>query len=635
MPSRATCPDEAELLTVAAGEPASADLQRHLVDCSKCRNQLEQLRREVAGLREQRPDGLQSSSTASVAVPDAGTANDGADNADATARRADAESSETRTSAAQTDVGFTYEPGTAGEASFPAAIGKYLVIGRFPRTGQADVFRVVHPGLGKDLVLKLSLTPVRPDGRCEIIEEGKILAELDHPNLVRVYDSDFHDDRPFIVMEYVRGQTLEQVASGGGLKPRQAAALLAKVAAAADYAHTKGIVHRDIKPKNILVDEAGEPRLIDFGMARLRHAWSNDPGSPGGTFAFMPPEQARVESPAAQAKVGPRSDVFALGAVLYFLLTGQAPFPGNNWRESMNRARVCDFDRAALHDRRIPRGLRRICLKAMAADPADRHASADEIRRAFAWFLRRPVMLAGAVSVFLVSALLGVVVSRGSALRSSLDDPSGASLQPASPKAVAMATGVQTLVKVDRQGAPLELPEALPLRTGDLLWIECGLPRGWRASVFWFDSEGHLTELAPSGHQRDSASDRISYPIDGATTLVGPAGTDFIFVCARSASPPQLGELVSLFPGGQPLPHIPDTELIVLDRERVEIKAPSKPGPDTRGAGPIQASAARELVKTLDSVRVALAEKFEFVAGVSFPHRDSWSKTEPSTNPVK
>jgi hypothetical protein len=86
MPSRATCPDEAELLTVAAGEPASADLQRHLVDCSKCRNQLEQLRREVAGLREQRPDGLQSSSTASVAVPDAGTANDGADNAKATAR---------------------------------------------------------------------------------------------------------------------------------------------------------------------------------------------------------------------------------------------------------------------------------------------------------------------------------------------------------------------------------------------------------------------------------------------------------------------------------------------------------------------------------------------------------------------
>ncbi len=179
-------------------------------------------------------------------------------------------------------------------ANLPATVGKYLVIGRFAPSGQADVFRVVHPGLAKDLVLKLSLEPVRPDGRCEIIEEGKILASLDHPHLVRVYDQDFHDDRPYLVMEYIRGRTLDQVASEGRLEPRPAAALLAKVAGAADHAHRKGVVHRDIKPRNILVDELGEPRLIDFGMAQLRHAWSDDPGRPGGTFAFMAPEQARV-----------------------------------------------------------------------------------------------------------------------------------------------------------------------------------------------------------------------------------------------------------------------------------------------------------------------------------------------------
>ena len=99
---------------------------------------------------------------------------------------------------------------------------------------------------------------------------------------------------------------------------------MAKVAGAAGFAHRRGIVHRDIKPKNILVDEAGEPRLIDFGMARLRTAWSDDRKEPdGGTFAFMAPEQARIESPEDRQKVGPRSDVFALGAVLYFLLTGQ------------------------------------------------------------------------------------------------------------------------------------------------------------------------------------------------------------------------------------------------------------------------------------------------------------------------
>ena len=120
---------------------------------------------------------------------------------------------------------------------------------------------------------------------------------------------------------------------------------MAKVAAAADYAAPAGIVHRDIKPKNILVDEAGEPRLIDFGMARLRHAWSDDRReSDGGTFAFMAPEQARIESPDDRQKVGPRSDVFALGAVLYFLLTGRAPFHGETWREAWDRARRCDYD---------------------------------------------------------------------------------------------------------------------------------------------------------------------------------------------------------------------------------------------------------------------------------------------------
>ena len=162
------------------------------------------------------------------------------------------------------------------EPPLPAAIGKYLVVGRFPPTGQAEVFRVVHPQFQQERVLKLAKEPVGPDGRSEIIEEGKILSELEHPHLVRVYDLDFLGDRPYLVMEYIRGRNLDQLASEGQISPRLAAALVAKVAGAAAFAHRRGVVHRDIKPKNILVDEAGEPRLIDFGMARLRTAWSVD-----------------------------------------------------------------------------------------------------------------------------------------------------------------------------------------------------------------------------------------------------------------------------------------------------------------------------------------------------------------------
>jgi eukaryotic-like serine/threonine-protein kinase len=208
------------------------------------------------------------------------------------------------------------------------------VVGRFAQGGQAEVYRVVHPQFHQDRVLKLAKEPVGLDGRCEIIEEGKILSELEHRHLVRVYDLDFLGDRPYLVMEYIRGRNLEQFAKEEHVTPRVAAALVAKVAGAAFFAHRRGIVHRDIKPKNILVDEAGEPRLIDFGMARLRTAWSDDGNEhDGGTFAFMPPEQARFESPEDRQKVGPRSDVFALGAVLYFLLTGRAPFTGGNWTD--------------------------------------------------------------------------------------------------------------------------------------------------------------------------------------------------------------------------------------------------------------------------------------------------------------
>ena len=213
----------------------------------------------------------------------------------------------------------------------PAAIGKYLVIGRFPPTGQAEVFRVVHPGLRQELVLKLALEPVRPDGRCEIIEEGKILAELDHPNLVRVYDPDFYDDRPYLVMEYIRGRTLDQLAREGRLKPRQAAALLAKVAGAADYAHRQGIFHRDIKPKNILVDESGEPRLIDFGMARLRHAYVRRPGTrPAARSPSWPPSKPGSNRPRSSRRSARAATSSRLGAVLYYLLTGEAPFAGRD-----------------------------------------------------------------------------------------------------------------------------------------------------------------------------------------------------------------------------------------------------------------------------------------------------------------
>lgn len=240
----------------------------------------------------------------------------------------------------------------------PEAIGKYRVISRLgPTSGQGEVFRAVHPRLEKELVIKWSRQAsnqaVEEIHKKKLLEEGKLLASVEHANLARVYDLDFHEGRPFLALEYIRGRNLGQLAADEPLSPRQSAELMAKLAGALGAAHRQGVVHLDIKPGNILVDGAGEPRLIDFGLALIRDAWTGDPEKSGeisGTVAFMSPEQARGE----REKLGPRSDIFSLGATLYALLTGRAPFDGKEPREALGRAQRCEFDRQALERKGIP-----------------------------------------------------------------------------------------------------------------------------------------------------------------------------------------------------------------------------------------------------------------------------------------
>lgn len=262
------------------------------------------------------------------------------------------------------------------DAGCPAEIGKYRIIGRLDAGGESDVYRGVHPLLTKELVIKLSCDEIDAAGQSRLIEEAKILAELEHPNIGRIYDLDIWDNRPFMVMEYIRGLTLGDYHRIHDVTPEVAARIIVKVARAVASAHRQGVVHRDIKPANIVMDESATPKLIDFGLARISDLWharNKRLGFVSGSVGFMAPEQAEGKG----YEIDARTDVFSLGGVLYFLITGCAPVETDELEEGLEEARQCKIDFKTLRSN-APERISKIAEKALSKLPGDRYRNADE-----------------------------------------------------------------------------------------------------------------------------------------------------------------------------------------------------------------------------------------------------------------
>ena len=301
------------------------------------------------------------------------------------------------------------------------------------------VYKARQRTLNRVVALKLTLAGARATA-AEIKRfhtEAKAAATLQHPNVVAIHEVGEHEGQHYFSMDYIEGKSLADVIRRTPLSAERAARYVKIIAEAIHYAHQRGILHRDLKPHNVLIDAEDEPRITDFGLARQIEVDSDltVSGLALGTPSYMPPEQAGGR----RKEIGPASDVYSLGAILYDLLTGRPPFRADTPLDTLRQ--VIDTEPAAprLLNRKVPRDLETVCLKCLAKAPAQRYPSARELAddlgrflknepiqarpvgrvgRLWRWCRRNPAVggLIGVTGVLLLMMAIAAVLFRSDAL---------------------------------------------------------------------------------------------------------------------------------------------------------------------------------------------------------------------------
>jgi serine/threonine protein kinase len=287
--------------------------------------------------------------------------------------------------------------GNPPPGDLPQVFGRYRIEAQLGRGGMGAVYLARDTQLGRKVAIKIPSAEALADEvlRARFFREAEAAAAMAHPNICPVYDVGEIDGVPYLTMAFIEGEPLSRRLQAGPLDPAVAVALVRTLALALHEAHARGIVHRDLKPGNVMIDARGEPVLMDFGLARRADAAQlTQEGEVLGTPAYMPPEQMRGEV----AAMGPASDIYSLGVLLYELLAGRTPFEGD-LLSLMSQILLDPPQPPSKHRPGLPPHLDAVCLRALAKEPAERWPSMRDFADALAAGQQPPASTAGSLLV--------------------------------------------------------------------------------------------------------------------------------------------------------------------------------------------------------------------------------------------